>query len=412
VLSECKPSCTGKVCGPDGCGGQCGACTADGQLCTVDGQCGSWCSSCQLDEACTALDFEAGNLVGWHVEGDGRVVSSFGAAKPVQGDHMLLVSSAIGTVGEVAFETCVSSETPVDRIHFRWKLYSEEFMEYCSAVQADSFTVYLEKGGKTLLVFKADVHDLCPPDSCNGCGKLFSLLAPSDVDLDQGDAFMTDWMEGEGKVLGFVTPGEPFNVRVRVEDAAGPLLDTLVLVDDIQLLFCTSDCTGKECGDDGCGSTCGTCQEGFTCETGKCTCPTQCEGKVCGDDGCGGSCGDCQPGFACVEGQCVPCIPDCAGKQCGDDGCGGSCGKCGVGYYCTPQGKCLPDCTPDCDGKQCGDDGCGGSCGECEDSNVCTKDKCNTTTSQCVFMPAEGECDDGNPETQEDHCVNGKCVGE
>ncbi len=32
----CKPDCSGKVCGPDGCSGNCGPCAG---ICTVDGQC-------------------------------------------------------------------------------------------------------------------------------------------------------------------------------------------------------------------------------------------------------------------------------------------------------------------------------------------------------------------------------------
>jgi V8-like Glu-specific endopeptidase len=35
---DCRPSCDGRSCGPDGCGGSCGSC-ADADVCTVDGQC-------------------------------------------------------------------------------------------------------------------------------------------------------------------------------------------------------------------------------------------------------------------------------------------------------------------------------------------------------------------------------------
>lgn len=37
----CTPTCTGRTCGPDGCGGSCGAC-ADGQSCTPEGVCAGW----------------------------------------------------------------------------------------------------------------------------------------------------------------------------------------------------------------------------------------------------------------------------------------------------------------------------------------------------------------------------------
>jgi hypothetical protein len=35
----CTPNCAGKACGPNGCGGQCGACTIAGQSCNPEGAC-------------------------------------------------------------------------------------------------------------------------------------------------------------------------------------------------------------------------------------------------------------------------------------------------------------------------------------------------------------------------------------
>jgi hypothetical protein len=46
--AQCKPRCTGRVCGPNGCGGSCGNCS--GGTCNAAGQCGSsggtTCSGC------------------------------------------------------------------------------------------------------------------------------------------------------------------------------------------------------------------------------------------------------------------------------------------------------------------------------------------------------------------------------
>ena len=64
----CKPSCEGKVCGDDGCGGNCGTCEGaatcqDGQCkCSPkcegkecgDNGCGGSCGSCEADKACKA----------------------------------------------------------------------------------------------------------------------------------------------------------------------------------------------------------------------------------------------------------------------------------------------------------------------------------------------------------------------
>ena len=411
--AQCVPDCLGKQCGKDGCSGLCGEC-GDGIGCTIDGQCSNYCAGCDLDDYCANLNFEAGNLVGWHVEGDGRVVPSLGATEAPEGVFMGLVSSGSGKAGLVSFESCVGSDVVVEKAMLKMKFYSEEFTEYCGSVFQDSVNIYLEKDGANHAIFSADIRDFCPPETpnCNQCGSLYSTLEPADIELDQGGVFMTDWIDVESDILGFVLPGEPFKLIITVTDGSDAKFDSLALVDDIRFTPCIPECEGKNCGDDGCGGVCGECPETHICAEGVCECIVVCDGKFCGDDGCGGSCGDCSDGFACVDFLCVPCTIDCSGKECGDDGCGGICGACDEGQYCSSQGLCLTDCVVDCQGKECGDDGCGGSCGDCDDNNMCTSDKCNPTLFSCVSLPQDGECDDGDDMTVNDQCVDGECVGE
>ena len=59
----CSPDCEGKLCGPDGCGGECGAC-AGGELCTL--------GLCSSPGACTN-------------DADGGVLASIDVAKVVEG---------------------------------------------------------------------------------------------------------------------------------------------------------------------------------------------------------------------------------------------------------------------------------------------------------------------------------------
>ena len=103
-------------------------------------------------------------------------------------------------------------------------------------------------------------------------------------------------------------------------------------------------------------------------------CQPDCTGKECGDDGCQGSCGECVGALAtCVDGLCQ-CTPDCTGKLCGDDSCGGSCGTCPDGLSCVG-GKCL---TPgSCnDGNTVDWDGCtGGTVTEFQVNATCAKDQ-------------------------------------
>jgi hypothetical protein len=212
---------------------------------------------------------------------------------------------------------------------------------------------------------------------------------------------------------------------------------------------CITNCTGKECGDNGCGGQCEPGCSGATpqcmqgdCEADSggaepdCTCAvTTCIGTTCDDglggacsgqlqpdctnelgysivcgvseNGCGGAnaCGNCDDGWHCFDGTCQEdCVVNCTGKECGDNGCGGSCGYCdilyGENYNCNAVGICEI-CTPDCGLKECGSipNGCGESCGNCSELHnssyncnavgiceMCTPD-CGTR--ECGAVPNE-----------------------
>lgn len=176
--------------------------------------------------------------------------------------------------------------------------------------------------------------------------------------------------------------------------------------------ICTPSCGGKQCGDDGCGGACGTCDAGLVCWSNNCLCARSCDGKDCGDDSCGGSCGVCVGGTVCSSGQqCVPaCTPLCEGKKCGDDGCGGTCGTCDGETTCW-SGKCLSACVPSCTGKKCGDDGCGASCGACV-YGICVDGQCACGPAcagkRCGDDGCGGSCGSC---TDNRECVEGICVG-
>ncbi len=130
-----------------------------------------------------------------------------------------------------------------------------------------------------------------------------------------------------------------------------------------------------------------------------------------GGDGVGG---DVSPDGAEITGDgALPdaCEADCGGKVCGPDGCGGSCGDCGAGYDCSLEGdSCAEDCEILCEGLECGasglDDEC--DCGGCDDENACTDDYCGGGT--CIYDPLDQICDDGDPCTIGDWCVEGACT--
>jgi sugar lactone lactonase YvrE len=386
----CQPACTGKVCGPDGCGGKCGECDGydkcedgicieckpkcKGKACGPDG-CGGECGICE------------------------------GAAQCI--DSQCVLESCAGSC---------NSQSP--------------FECFCDS-ECDHM-------GDCCL----DVCDVCPDlGFCNsacqgikgkGCCDGQTLMWCDESEILTSDCLVQGtkcgWSAAQ-KRYGCKTNGTP-------DPSGNNPMDCSEL--------CTATCNGKECGSDGCAGSCGDCLGDEVCTAGGTCCTVSCSVDGCGPDGCGGSCGECPDGMncdgvVCIEGtpsgcvpgddagcagcaceECVgsidpfcvdeqwdsfcaslcdsecgadcPCIPDCAGKECGDDGCGGACGECDEGLFCTPAGACSSQCFPDCFGKECGDDGCGDDCGECSEGDYCSD------TGECLLdcdgIPWEGCCDD------------------
>ena len=143
-----------------------------------------------------------------------------------------------------------------------------------------------------------------------------------------------------------------------------------------------------ECGDNICNGdeSCDTCadcacEEMEVCYESMC-CNPMCENIDCGDDGCGGVCGTCNAGFDCEDGTCT-CQPDCAvGQECGSDGCGGLCGTCDLGDLCGDELTCY---TPN-------NDSCAGFCTEfnsdwsCNCDSLCfiLDDCCTDVCTECI----------------------------
>ena len=449
ACQQCSPDCTGKTCGPNGCGGSCGTCQ-DGYYCDNykckpdctgvclgkecgDNGCGGSCGTCPADELCTD-----------------------GICEPI----------------------CVPS---------------------CNGIQCGSDGC----GG---------VCGVCPPGMfCNPNGKCQPagpvcgdgqcefggencLSCPMDCGQCSGDCCEPHDTVGcqDPDVTKCVCGMDPYCCEAMWDGICADEAKNQCNAD----CGCVPTCANKECGSDGCGGFCGKCPPKYACIDFVCEplCMPSCLGKQCGSDGCGGSCGNCPQGFKCDAGACVPyCVPDCEGAECGPDDCNGICGICGPDEVCltgqcqtawdceallnclwdcpendeactnecwgnasqeaqeqyimiwecvlevcgpepvepcpgqaimygeckdefnqcldcTPQctgkqcgpdgcdgscGQCPPgydcdiygycDCLPQCDGKECGNDGCGGSCGECSDGDLCN------IFGNCVCMP---DCED------------------
>ncbi|GMV44508.1 MAG: hypothetical protein AMXMBFR64_62240 [Myxococcales bacterium] len=347
----CEPSCDGKQCGPDGCGGSCGGC-ADGAACLPSGVCPTCVPSC------------AGRVCGW----DG-CEGSCGTCPTGQGctpEGQCACSPACGGKG-CGTDGCGGS------------------CGTCAAGQ-----VCLAQGWCA-----------CAPD-CNGrqCGP-----------------------DGCGGICGTCGPADTCEA-------------------DGNCSACVPDCATRECGDDGCGGLCGTCGAGAVCgASGQCeltgclATPTcLCVLEECGDvlnlpttpilacpvvaqhpeceaalldayamEGCGTtdapvlfpvlcSLPACSALAATVKalapGTCSgTCVSSCEGKVCGVDACGNLCGTCPMATPICDGSSCLLDCNPGCGAKVCGTDDCGSPCGTCGVGSACNGD------GQCEALLVDSDGD-------------------
>ena len=386
-VNECEAECGMKECGDDGCGNSCGDCAGD-LLCTMAGTCGGVCSQCSFADFCYTMDFSDASLADWAAEAV-VVVHSMGVTDAPSGGAMLKLTTGEGLTessSSAIFQDCLPGGEYM--LFVRWKLYSEEFKEWCGSTYQDSMKVYVESELASAEMLEYTIDDLCPPEDCQGCGSAYDGLIQSDVILDQGDVWNTTWREEWLPVT--LPDGEVFDLHLELEDAGDGIYDTVLLVDRLQLLPCEEACQQLECGENPCGGDCGECDAGGECMAGVCCYPS-CDGKECGDDGCGGSCGLCGSLSACsMEGNCV-----CKHEEC-DDGC------CGLNDVCSAlSGKC---CHPVCTNNQCGDDGCGGLCSgwgvecctlvqDCDDGDDCTIDQCHDNVCQHTPSGAPECCD-------------------
>ncbi|MBI5610799.1 MAG: hypothetical protein HY902_18115 [Deltaproteobacteria bacterium] len=169
------------------------------------------------------------------------------------------------------------------------------------------------------------------------------------------------------------------------------------------------------------------CTAGDHCDlAGACTssAATACgDGNPCTDDSCDPAKGctfvnnqaPCSDGSACTTGD-VCAAGLCAGGKlvnC-DDGKGCTTDQCDPAQGCVSVTQTGAACS---DGDACtlADTCTGGTCTpgvkfDCNDGNACTDDACDSSKGCTHVTKSSGACDDGNPCTVSDSCVEGKCL--
>ncbi len=197
----CQSSCDGLACGPDNCGGSCGACGVFASC--EDGQC--WCDFVPCGDSCCAQD---------------EVCLEGVCALPCQPDCADLECGADGCGGSCG--SCAGNEQ-------------------CSDEGLCQNLCQLACEGKA-----------CGLDGCGGtCGS----CPAGQVCTDQGTCVAQCLPLCLGKECGTDGCGGSCGTCVAGESCQDGLCTDI----------CQPDCFLKECGDDGCGGSCGTCQAGVLC---------------------------------------------------------------------------------------------------------------------------------------------------
>jgi len=229
---SCIPKCAGKSCGPDGCGGSCGMCPV-GQSCqSASGVCLNACNSC-IGASCYQDGFESGELNGWSFDGDAEALHNMGATEAPQGWYMAFVGSGLSELELGKVEKAFCPPAKYKWFGFKWKHYSEEFIEWCGSVYQDTFLVTISNANKSVKLMELTVDQLCPPTACAGCGSKYVGLEEADVDFDYADVWTTPWQTSYFELPSGMAGG-PVTVTFEVSDVGDMVYVTAILIDAVQ----------------------------------------------------------------------------------------------------------------------------------------------------------------------------------
>lgn len=396
----CQPSCPGRECGPDGCGGTCGDC-GEAEFCNA-GICQLGCVS---DDGCTepgvsvCVDEKSHQTCVQVVSGcyqwgetksceEGFVCANGGCVSALEcGDKKPVVDGVVkNSISDMDFTgepVAIQLFHKLDIDEWEDGCISKYVLEFSKMGQGCNFHLeWATSADAVLSVTSATLvaDSFCPgwPDADEGeylldSSSLLMCTTAEVADYMTESACIPNVSMGFGGVLNLVRKTDGKNLVIDLSNMT--IQGDMTSLGDTELA-CPVACAQSECGEDGCGNSCGVCSEPQqVCIDGSCVCVSDCAAKECGPDGCGGTCGDCGCGESCDGGACI--FHNCDGKECGEDGCGGVCGECGCGSICTDS-LCVDY---KCKGKECGDDGCGGVCGNCGLEGTCV------AGYKCMYMP-------------------------
>ncbi len=385
ISVSCTPDCGTKICGPDGCGGQCnGGCADPRMACLANGtQCSNVIEDFPFKE-----DFEDDTLSSiWQTsssESDGRfrvmdVASLDGDQRKTRKALVMDVSQAwIENDNRLTLNVNTATEKNLV-LSYRFRAHLDENRTLPSSypdggtVHGDGVAIRCNGGAEWYKL--ADLH-------------AYEVSTWTRHEIDLSTACAEDGMSQL-----------PDQIQIRFYQFDNYMWpDDGIALDDIEIRtgsVCVPDCTGVTCGDDGCGGICDSCSDGNPCNGVEycdeldllCVSPgvMVCDSRP-DDNPCLAEQGTCDPTQGCVY------EPKVEGFSCDSDN-----DACTV-EQCNGSGACIQPSTILCD-----------------DGNPCTVGTCNQSTGGCDYAPVPNEpkvdCDDGNVCTYNDACSDGACVG-
>lgn len=356
----CEPDCVNRECGDDGCGGFCGVCNGDTEYCSTDGECTNDCEGRECGPS-PVLDVSCGRCS----ENPTDYCATNGQCEDDCADRECGLSPNVGhNCGTCpgATDYCADGIC-IDDCDGR----------VCGPSANEGFNCGTCTGDTEYCTLSGNCEDDCASMECGFSPNQGFLCGECAGQNDYCNALGQCEDDCAGRVCG-PSPHEGHDC------GTCPGL-TDYCTENGQ---CVDDCAGRVCGRSPTSVfDCGTCpgETDFCSADGQCV--DDCAGRECGvSPNAGYSCGSCL-GDTSYCAQEFTCVDDCAGRVCGQSPVMNyDCGQCtGATEYCSAGGQCIEDCQ---------DIECGYSpemnflCGVCEDSQICVHQQC---TNLWVYIP-------------------------
>ena len=168
-------------------------------------------------------DFEYGNMNGWSVSGDGRIITGLGPLTPTQGHYMGIVSTGLGYTKDFGSISQTFHVTDEKTLSINWNFLSEEFLEFVGTQYQDYFRIIVNDGNSNEVLFSKAIDSFAEEFS-------LSPVSPT-IEFDQGDVYMTRWMNTKFDIRKY--QGKTITLIIMSGDIGDSIYDSAVLLDEI-----------------------------------------------------------------------------------------------------------------------------------------------------------------------------------